>query len=109
MEADGTLALPPQPQETRREDDSQDALVYTRPDAAASCGTVCHGCSGYSPPHARVPRPLPESPGAVKGLCRHQERRAAAVEFGHWSDGGIGLESDLSRRQGAGAYGRKVW
>ena len=45
----------------------------------------------------------------LKVFVGTQERRAAAVEFGHGRDGGVGLESDLAGRQGAGADGGQIW
>ena len=95
--------------ETRRNHDSQNTAFYSRTNAAASGGAICHGRGRHAPPHGGVPRPLPKGAGAAQGLCGHQERCAAAGLLGHGRDGGVGLESDLAGRQGAGADGGQVW
>ena len=89
--------------------DPQDTPLYSRSDAAASGGPVCHGGGRHAPPHGGVSRPVSEGAGAAQGVCGHQERCAAAVLLGHGRDGGVGVEPDLAGRQGAGADGGQIW
>ena len=89
-------------------DDPQNPPFYPRSHPPAPRRPVRHGGRRHAPPHAGVPRPVPESAGPAESVCGNQERCAAALLFRNRRDGSFGLQSHLARGPGPGADRRQV-
>ncbi len=88
--------------------DPQDSPFYPRPHPPPPRRPIRHGGRRHPPPHARVPRPLPEGSRPAQGLRRHQKRCPAALQLRHRRHGGFRLQPHLARRQGPRPHRRQV-